>query len=218
MASSDLIRGSGLAFILGGVSFGLFMLLHPVDQLAGAHGAESATWVPAHTFHFLGALFTLFGLVGLYAGRMKETGWLGLLAFVVAFIGTAMFVGTGMITAYLWPVIARTAPTFVDPDGPMFTDPLAFGTISATYGFLAVGYILLGIVILRARILARWAGLLLIVGVVLFSVPVSPVGPAPWIVRVIGALVFGAGLAWLGYALWSAAGKEKRVTQPHFAG
>jgi hypothetical protein len=41
------------------------------------------------------------------------------------------------------------------------------------------------------------------VGVLLFAAPVDPVGPAPWIARVVGGVIFGGGLAWLGYDLWS---------------
>ena len=212
MSSSDLIRGSGLALILGGVSFGLFMLLHPFDQLAGPHGAQSAAWVPAHSFHFLGALFSLFGLVGLYARQIEQSGRLGLLGFVLAFVGTAMFVGTGMITAYLWPVIARYAPDFVEADGAMFSEPLARGTIEATYAFLVVGYVVFSVATMRAGVFPRWNAWLLIVGIVLFSVPVAPVGPVPWIVRVVGALVFGAALVALGYALRARA--EEPLLQP----
>ena len=40
-------------------------------------------------------------------------------------------------------------------------------------------------------------------GIVLFSVPVEPFGPFPWLVRVVGALTFGAALAWIGLLLRS---------------
>jgi hypothetical protein len=45
--------------------------------------------------------------------------------------------------------------------------------------------------------------LLLIVGVLLFSAPVEPLGPAPWILRIAGGVVFGVGLARLGLVLRS---------------
>jgi hypothetical protein len=198
-------RQPGLSLMLSGLAFALFMLLHPYDELAGVHGPHSATWVPSHTLHFLGALFGLFGLITVRERWIARDRWPERLAFGVAFTGTAMFVGTGMITAFLWPAIADHAPSFVDADGPMFTDTLAAGAITATYAFLVVGYIGLAVVLRRSGAISRLDAALLIAGVLLFSAPVEPLGPAPWILRVLGGIVFGAGLARLGLALRSTA-------------
>jgi len=196
-------RHSGAALVLSGVAFALFMLLHPYDQLAGTHGPHSGTWIPSHTFHFVGALLALFGLLEVRDRWLSDTSWKGKLAFGTAFTGTAMFVGTGMITAFLWPAIAEHAPSFVASDGPMFTDVLASGAITVTYILLVVGYVSLAVVLRRAGLISIIDTLLLIVGVLLFSAPVEPLGPAPWILRVAGGIVFGAGLARLGLVLRS---------------
>lgn len=204
MREPRLIRWSGLALVLAGLSFALFLLLHPYGQLAGAEAARQSTWIPAHTFHFLGALFSLLGLVGLgrlLNGRLNRTGRLGLL---LAFVGMAMFTGTGMITAFLWPVIADYAPGFVAADGPMFQDPLTARSIESTYVLLVLGFGLLGAAIGWTGLLPRAAGWLLVVGIVLFSAPVEPFGPLPWLARVAGGLVFGAALIWLGLAVRAA--------------
>jgi hypothetical protein len=193
-------RQTGLALVASGVSFALFMILHPYDQLAGTHGPHSSAWVPAHTFHFLGALLALFGLLELRDRWPVRSGW-AKLGFIAAFTGTAMFVGTGMITAFLWPAIAEHAPGFVVADGAMFTDTLASGSITATYAFLVVGYIALAVTLNRARAISTLDTALLVVGVLMFSAPVDPLGPAPWFIRVAGGIVFGAGLARLGWSL-----------------
>jgi hypothetical protein len=142
-----------------------------------------------------------FGLVRLrerWSTRLDRTGRAGIL---VAIIGTAMFVGTGMITAFVWPVIARHDPGFVAATGPMFADPLTARSIEATYACMAVGYVLLALSFKRARLLSGLDAAALGVGVLMFSVPVEPVGPAPWIVRVAGGVVFGVGLIRTGMAL-----------------
>lgn len=202
-----------IALILGGAAFALFMVLHPYDELAGIHGPQSNAWIPAHTFHFLGALLALYGLLELRDRRLVDASLAERLAFSAAFIGTAMFVGTGMITAFLWPAIAEHAPSFVAADGPMFTDLLASGAITVTYIFLVVGYVSLSVVLRRSRAISIVDAALLIAGVLLFSAPVEPLGPAPWILRVAGGLVFGAGLIRLGLVLRSSrrpAGAELR--------
>ena len=203
MTPAQMVRWSGILLIAGGVCFALFLLVHPYNDVAGAHAAHNRAWIPAHSFHFFGALFTLFGLIGLYFRHFESTGRLGVIGFVLAFIGTAMFVGTGMITATTWPVIADAHPTFVDEDGPMFKDPLTLGATLTTYIFLAAGYAVFGLALWRGKAAPAAACVVLVAGVLLFSVPVEPVGPVPWFVRMGGAVIFGAGLAWLGYRLWA---------------
>lgn len=203
MSVARLVRWSGLALMGAGVAFAIFMTLHPYDALAGSHGPHEDTWVPAHAFHFVGALLALLGLNGLYVRQRQASGRLGFVGFLLAFIGTAMFVGTGMITAFVWPVIAETNPAFVDADGPMFEDPLTQFAVQATYGFLIVGFVVLAVATFRARVFPRWAALVLGLGIVLFGVPVDPVGPVPWFVRIVGAFVFGLALVVLGARLWS---------------
>ena len=211
-------RHSGAALVFSGVAFALFMLLHPYDELAGVHGPHSATWVPSHSFHFLGALLALFGLLGVRDRWLSNSSWKEKLAFGAAFTGTAMFVGTGMITAFLWPAIADHAPSFVAADGPMFTDVLASGAITVTYILLVVGYVSLAIVLRRSEAISIADTLLLVGGVLLFSAPVEPLGPAPWILRVAGGIVFGAGLARLGLALRSSGHAVESNLRPATAG
>jgi hypothetical protein len=201
MSTATLSRWSGWALVGGGVSFAIFMALHPYDALAGSHGPDEGTWVPAHVFHLIGALLTLFGLTALYMRQRERSGLVGFVGFVLAFVGTAMFVGTGMITAFVWPVITDADPGFVDSDGPMFEDPLTQFAVQATYAFLIIGFLTLAFATYRAGMFARWAAVLLGVGIVLFGVPVDPIGPVPWFVRIVGGFVFGAALIALGARL-----------------
>jgi hypothetical protein len=194
-----MIRWCGAALVAAGISFALFMIVHPFGTVVGEVATRSS-WVPAHSLHFFGAMFMLFGLLGLHARQGDETGNLGVAGIIIALIGTAMFVGTGMTTAFLWPVIAMNAPSFVTSEGAMFTG-LSSGMTTATYVFLVVGFVLYGFATLKADIMPKRATWLLMVGVILFSAPVRPFGPAPWIARVVGALVFGLALVWLGRAL-----------------
>jgi hypothetical protein len=212
MTTGSLIRTSGLALIMGGLALAVYILIHPYNQVTGVSAALNPLWLPAHTLHFLGALLVLFGLIGLYARQIPESGQLGLIGFIIAFAATAVFVGTGIITAYLWPVVAHHDPFFVDPLGPMFTEPFfGLGVTEPAYPLLLIGYLVFGVAMLRAAVLAKPPIWLMMVGVVLFCAPVAPAGPLPWIVRVVGGVGFGVGLAWLGLLL--RAGAEVPVTR-----
>lgn len=202
--SEGQVRWSGALIAAGGVSLAAFVLIHPFDQLAGAQAMHHSRWIPAHTLHFLGSVFAILGLPALYVRNLSRAGASGLIAFLLAFVGTAMFAGTGLITAYLWPLLAKHAPALIEGDGAIFTDRLSTWVTAAPYALMVPGYALIAVVLMRARSMPLVAGLLLIAGVLLFAAPVHPVGPAPWILRVTGGVLFGAALVWLGYRIWTA--------------
>lgn len=120
---------------------------------------------------------------------------------MLAFIGVTLESGGNFSSVTLTPDLAATVPDALTTlmNRPPFDFPVAvvvFGLtlmVSRTLGFL-----LLGVAILRAAVLSRWAGLLLIIGVLLaFSSGVSP------LIGSVAAAIFALGLAWLGYVLWS---------------
>jgi hypothetical protein len=202
MSFAQLIRWSGLAGILGGISIAVFVLVHPWNQFVGAEVARTTAWRIAHSLHFVGATLTLLGLIGLYARQMQHLGQLGLIGFVLAFIGTAMFVGTGMLTAFIWPMVAVQAPDALGQDGAMFLPPAVVALV-LTAVVVTLGYILFGLAMLRASVLPRWGIVLFVVGAVLGMGPPQPLGPLPWAGLVLGGVLFGIGGIWLGYALWT---------------
>ena len=201
MAVAQLIRWSGLAGILGSISIAVFVLVHPWNQFVGAEVARTAAWRIAHSLHFVGATLTLLFLIGVYARQIKYVGHLGFIGFVLAFIGTAMFVGTGMLTAFIWPMVAVHAPEALAADGAMFLPP-ASQALALTAIVVTVGYVVFGLATLRAGILPRWATAVWTLGAVLGMGPPQPLGWLPWVGLVLGGVLFGLGGAWLGYTLW----------------
>ena len=202
MSERNVVRWSGVSVTLGGLALAAYMLIHPWAERTGAV-ATTPRWLVSHGFHFLGALFLLLGLTGLYLRQRERTGVPGLVGFLLAFLGTALFVGTGMTSTFLWPAIAAEAPTFVESGGAMFSHPLALGPILAARIFLVLGLVWLGVVSFRAGVLPRWGSLLVVVGVVATNLPTEPVGPVPWIVAVLGGVVLSVGLVGWGWALWT---------------
>ena len=153
--------------------------------------------------YWVSALLLQLGLVGLYAYQVKQTGWLGLVGFVLAFIGTALVGSILLYVSTVLPLIASEAQAIFAQAAtpPVFIQPvfvLGFG----------LGWILLGVATMRAGVLPRWSGLLLIIGVTLFVVSETVLFEArlAHTLVTVGDVIFGLGLMWLGYALWS----EKR--------
>jgi hypothetical protein len=201
MSTINLVRWSGLASLLAGVLYALGALLHPVgEDLASI---TSPSWVPSHLVYWVSAILMLFSLVGLYARQADKTGWLGLVGFLLALMGTA-FVGTiFFISSTIPPLVAAGSPAIFE----QVMTPPAFAVPVLVVGFI-LGYILFGVATMRAGIFPRWSGLLLIIGVSLFMISEMPPfdRALSHLIVTIGDVLFGIGLAWMGYALWS----EKR--------
>lgn len=201
MSTGDLVRWSGVASMLGGISLAGFVIEHPWNRFVGAGVARTVAWRIAHTLHFAGAALMLLGLIGLYIVQRRRLGSLGVVGFVGALAGTAMFVGTGMITAFVFPMVAVQAPEALEAEGAMFSPPalLAFSLTAVT---LTLGYALFGFAMLRSNVLPRLATVLLVVGAILGMIPPQPLGAMPWAGLVLGGVLYGAGAVWLGYRLW----------------
>lgn len=201
MSTLHLLRLSGLANIVGGIAIALFVIEHPWGHFVGAATVASPTWMLAHALHLVGASFALLGLVGLYACQAAGLGRAGLGAFLLAFVGTAFFVGTGLITAFVWPMLATVAPAAVDVGGAGFQPP-AVAVFFLTAVLLVPGYLSFGTVSWRGGLLPRWALALWAIGGAVGMVPPVPLGPLPWVGLVAAGLLYGVGVVGLGWWLW----------------
>ena len=189
MPSSTLVRLGGFAAVGAGVLFVIAELLYLVVGLEGTISVETAS---SGAFLFQGLLFLLAGilllggLVGIYASRSEEMGTLGLVGFLIAFVGSALAVGAFWDVTFVPPALARDAPELLGTDPP----PIILVANSASFALLALGWLLLGLTVLRARVYPRVVAVLLMVGAVLafFPLPFSTV-------------VFGLAVAWMGSAL-----------------
>jgi len=196
----QLIRWSGLTLVAAGLLFGLFPFAHPNHDPEGFSGAR---WLPAHLMPNVGAIIALFGLIGIFARQLRAAGWLGVVAFVASIIGTASFVSGLMIEAFIIPYMGLTFPELVLDDAPPPGIGDAFLVIRMLF---MLGFVLLGLSVMRARVLPRGIGVLLIVATLINSFGEMLLGEAAFY---LGSVMFGMALGWLGYALWTDRGRHR---------
>jgi len=198
MSSTKLIRWSGLAAVLAGVLYALGALLHPVGETLAS--VNSPSWIPSHLVYWVSAMLMVFSLVGLYARQAAKAGWLGLVGFLLALAGTAFAGSIFFMASTVLPLVAAGSPSVFGQVMP----PPAFAVVVLGVGFV-LGYLLFGVATIRAGVFPRWSGSLLIIGVLLFTISeMSLLDPAiSHLVVTLGDVLFGIGLAWMGYALWS---------------
>lgn len=218
MLAANLIRWSGLVAILGGVLFPVAAIVHPNGEDLAA--VNLLNWVPAHLLGFVSVMLIHLSLIGLFTRQVDQAGWLGLVGFVLAFLGGSFAIAIQYVNSTVIPLIAAQAPILFDPamTPPWFAPPLF------VFGFI-LGHIVFGVATIRAGILPRWSGFLVVSGMVLFFLgELSFLGQnlsTPTlqqffdlirrlhVIVLFGDLAFGLGFAWMGYALW--AEKRERV-------
>jgi hypothetical protein len=142
---------------------------------------DAALFLAAVLLIALGAVTVVLRARG--AGRLGTAGRAGL---AVGLAGVALLLAGGVVQALLLGGDFPYMPLFVLP-----------GALA-----LVTGLLLLGIAILRAGVLPRWAGVLLVVGAL------SMLGFNDQNAQALLAIPFG--LAWVatGYALWSGQGEQ----------
>jgi hypothetical protein len=203
MSARTLFRLSGLAGILAGVLITLSEIfavaVDLMNMAAMARTPLSPAWVPLNLLQLFGVILLLLALVGFYVRQSAAAGGLGLVGFLVAFLGTAMFVGTGWSNAFNPPVVARTNPTLLMSFPP---SPLGEATLYSAVLF-AVGLLLFGITVIRAGVLPRTGGWLLVTGGVLSRI-IPILHQRADIYLPLDSWVTSLALILLGYALWSA--------------
>ncbi len=193
MTTVSLIRWSGAALAIGGVSIaGFYAALTPFGGPNATTPADTASpaFLLGHGLHLIGGVVTLLGVVGLFLRYRERTGTVAFVGFVLAFVGTALFAGLGMIAEFVAPTLARKGAL---PTAPELLGPL----VPLTFVPFLLGYLLLGGALIRSAVGPRWGPILLMLGVLLLALP------WPWPVNLIGGVLFAAGTVLLGLPLWS---------------
>ncbi len=80
--------------------------------------ATTASFVVETWLFLLGTLLVLFGLFGLYDRQSDAVGPLGVVGFLVAFLGTALAVGASWVAVFIDHLVAAEAPALLDAGPP----------------------------------------------------------------------------------------------------
>jgi hypothetical protein len=210
--ASGLIRWAGLAALAAGIIFAGIQPVHPPDELSSV---TSRAWAIITLLKFVMCLLFLVGITGIYARQLQQSGWLGLLGYVAFCLSWAIQSGFVFVEAFVLPVLATAAPTFVESYlGVVNGHPaeMNIGHLPRIYSLLVgvpytTGGLLFGIATFRACVLPRWpAGLLAAVALL---TPLSAL--LPHAIQRLAAVPMGLAVAWLGYSLFSERRKDSRA-------
>jgi hypothetical protein len=209
VTTPNLIRAAGLSAVVAGTIFAVIQPIHPPDVIASV---TTSAFIIITSFKTVMCLFGIFGIAGLYARQVKETGWLGLAGYLLLTIFYAVQMCYAFAEPTLLPLLAPVAPTFVESVMGMASGAggtMNLGAFAVIYNIIPLlyllGLLLFGIAIFRARILSRWAAVLLAASGPLAGIMVALL---PHQLERFAAVPMGIALIWLGFSLFF----ERRAT------
>jgi hypothetical protein len=202
ITTATLMRLAGLSALVAGLCYLSIGIFHPVNEPS----AVNTTWVNVHIAATALGFFGLFGMAGLYVRQVEETGWLGLAGFLLFTVWMTLVCGVSFVEAFILPRLTTESPAFIAGWMGMFSgvpSPVDLGVLPTLWNISTpmyiIGPMLFGIATFRARVLPRWAGLLLALNIL--WVPLGAIVPPAVQPKIM--LPIGLALAWLGYALFS---------------
>ncbi len=205
VTTSKLIRWAGLAAMASGILFVAIQAIHPLDVLSSV---TTTRWAIVHYLSIAMDILALLGLAGLYAKQVEKSGWLGLAGYLLFSLFWASSLASHFIEAFISPLLATNAPKLAEGllgivnGAPSEISLGTFPAVNMLAGIVgyALGGLLFAIAMFRARILPRWASVLLAISIVLpFFTQTLVRHPYDRIF----AVPVGLAIAWLGYALFS---------------
>lgn len=210
VTTSNLLRAAGVAAALAGAIFIGVQINHPP---ADSFLTDTNEWVIRCTAKAVMGALALAGITGLYLRQVRQMRVLGLVGFLVFAAGYLLLFATEVIAVFVLPALTDRAPAFVNDvvvaaAGAKPTGDI--GSVQILFNLTGVGYVLggliFGIALFRARVLARWAAVLLAVSTVatvaLAVLPESFDRPM--------AVPEGVALIGLGISLW----RDQRQATP----
>ncbi len=200
MSPRFLFRSSGMALLIGSLLGLLWTIMSALRvPLANPNEFASPFFLISSLLMFFAAVAIVPGLVGWYVYQSARAGWPGFVGFSLVFLGVLVLgVGFGLISATVIPWLTTHAPELLVGALP----PLLTFCALVSSLMIVVGTIPLGIATMRAGVVTRWPGLLLILSGAAGLLGLLPLSYPKNIPAIVSALLLFLGLGWGGYALW----------------
>jgi hypothetical protein len=178
---ATLTRIGKVCAVLGGV---ILLTGDALGQALETLGRTSANYqtTPERIVSLLmlyGGIALVPGLIGLYLHHSDRAGRFGAVAALAAIVATASMIGSDWSEFYVLPTLSSLAPHLVNHPPTL----LVIGFM-INFALYSIGWVLFGASVIRARVYPRIAGIVLIVGMLLFLAQ-HHIGPMVWEMSII---------------------------------
>lgn len=170
ITTTDLTKVAGIAAAAAGAIFIAVQIGHPgMDTFL----TDTTEWVVRCLAKAVMCVLALVGITGMYLRQIPQMRVLGLVGYLTFAVGYLLIMCTVVMAAVFLPALTDTEPQFVNDViaaneggatvGSIGQLPVLFGITGACY---VLGGLIFGVALFRARVLARWAAVLLAVSTV----------------------------------------------------
>lgn len=199
VTAPNLIRWAGLSAMVAGIIFTAIQPTHP--------SIKTSAFIIITSFKTSISIFGLFGITGLYARQLEETGFLGLAGYLLLTTFYEVQMCISFIEPAILPLLTTIAPAFVESALQLSSGvgaPTNLGSLTTVYSVASILYVLgsllFGIAMFRAHILPRGAAALLAISGPLAGTMFTLL---PYQLVQLTSIPIGTAMVWLGYALFS---------------
>ena len=210
VTTTGLTKAAGLSAAAAGAIFIAVQINHPgMDTFL----TDTNEWVLRCVAKVFMCALALAGITGMYLRQVRQMRVLGLVGFLTFAVGYLLMLCTVMMAAAFLPALTHTAPQFVNDvvaaneGGTTVGDighlQILFNITGACY---VLGGLIFGVALFRARVLARWAAILLSVS----TVATASLAFLPDAFNRPMAVPEGVALIGLGISLW----RDQRNAHP----
>ncbi len=180
----------------------LYAILLPYQKLDTTLSilVVNKNWTFVNILGVSGSVIGLLGLVGILIKGGETFNTLGVIGFILAFVGTVLLTGALLWDTVIWPILVSHDSSILDFQGPIYTSKTFVPFFVVSGIIYSAGYIILGIAMVKSGVFPSWASIMLAVGAPLFGLG-SMFGKLQVYPRSVGITLFGIGLIWIGYLI-----------------
>jgi uncharacterized membrane protein (DUF485 family) len=154
------VRAAGLASVTAG---GL-ILLNQLSQLIFVYTVSESFWTGTHVYRRGLALIAMYvlliALTALYSLEANVMGNLGLIGYLIAFLGTMLVAGDWWYETFIVPTLMEWSPELMDEP---VSGSILIGAYTTSAAF-AVGWLIFGFSSYRAAVFPRGGSILMMFG------------------------------------------------------
>ena len=202
VTTTGLTKAAGIAAAVAGTIFITVQIGHPAFD---TYLTDTNEWVIRCSAKAVMCVAALAGITGMYLRQVRQMRVLGLLGYVVFALGYLMMFATEVMPVVFLSALTHKAPAFVNnvviasgggtPTGDIGHLQTFFTLTGVCY---MLGGLIFGIALFRAKVLARWASVLL----ALSTVATATLAVLPTSFDRPMAVPEGVALIGLGISLW----------------
>jgi len=206
MVNNDFVSISGYLNITAGVALLIywyaFAIFLPYRELSTTLSllVRNRNWVWINAIGVIGALTGLLGQAGIYVIQISTPSGFSSIGFYIASAGTALLIGTMLWDTILWPILVKRDERLLDFQGPIYTSKTFFPFFIVAGLIYSVGYILVGIGIIKASVFPTVVGYLMAIGAPTFGLG-SMFGKYQVYPRTVGVTLISVSLIWIGFVM-----------------